>query len=469
MTTFKALGLSAPVLRALEKHQFETPTAIQAQAIPALMEGHDLIGLADTGTGKTAAFLLPMLEKLLAEPINLHAGCPRALILAPTRELAQQIGQALAQFSGYIHLRSTVIYGGAPMNKQLNKLKSGVDILIATPGRLMDHVRRGSVRFDETTTFILDEADRMLDMGFVNDVKAISKALPKPHQTILFSATINKSVEGLTNTLLRDPVRVDIARKIAVSAQVDHCVMHADRDDKRKLLKKLLHAHEDGQSIIFTKTKRGADKLSRDLAKTGLKTDAIHGDRNQRQRQRTLNRFRTGAVDILIATDVAARGIDVPGIARVINFDLPLEPESYVHRVGRTGRNGETGIALSICSPEDIALLRDIEKLLKQKIRIDADHDFHIDPPAHGPRTAKKAGRGRPARPFKKRRPAKPGAAGEGAKRSTGSTSKANKTKPVSNSAHGKASGPIAKNAKQRRPAQAAKPGNKARNRRRAA
>ncbi len=401
MTKFEALGLSAPILRALERHQFNTPTDIQAGAIPPLLKGHDLIGLAETGTGKTAAFLLPMIDRLQAKAVSPKSGAPRALVLAPTRELASQIGDALSLLSSGGSLKSTVIYGGAAMNKQLARLKAGVDVLIATPGRLMDHVRRGSVRFDETEIFILDEADRMLDMGFVNDVKAISKALPVPHQTVLFSATINKSVEGLTKILLTEPVRVDLARKASVSEQVKHCVMHLSLEDKKTLLKKVLLDDQTGQTIIFTKTKRGADRLSRDLTKAGLKTDAIHGDRNQRQRQRTLSRFRNGSVDILIATDVAARGIDVPGIARVINFDLPLEPESYVHRVGRTGRNGATGVALSLCPPEDIGLLRDIERLLKQTIKIDADHEFHVDPPQRTGKPKQRKSRSRPPRRFK--------------------------------------------------------------------
>ena len=402
MTDFNALGLSASLLRALEKQDFTTPTEIQAAAIPPFLKGRDLIGLADTGTGKTAAFLLPMLERLEAAPVNLEAGAPRALILAPTRELAQQIGEALNGFGASLALRSTVIFGGAPMHKQLAKLKAGVDVLVATPGRLMDHVRRGSVRFDQTGIFILDEADRMLDMGFVGDVKAISAALPKPHQTVLFSATINKSVEKLTKELLNDPVRVDIAREVSVSAQVQHSVMHLQREDRKALLINILKKSGYGQTIIFTKTKRGADKLSRDLAKTGLKTDAIHGDRNQRQRQRTLNNFRKGAIEILIATDVAARGIDVPGIARVINFDLPLEPEAYIHRVGRTGRNGATGVALSFCAPDDLSLLKDIEYLLKQPIMVDADHEFHQDPPERAPKPQrKKAGRSGQPRRFK--------------------------------------------------------------------
>jgi len=416
MTDFKALGLSALLLRVLEKQGFATPTDIQARSIPALIEGHDLIGLAETGTGKTAAFLLPLLEKLMAEPAKAaQPSKPRALILAPTRELAQQIGEAAGALACAAHLKTAMVYGGAPMNKQLHKLRGGVDILVATPGRLMDHVERGSVKFDLTETFILDEADRMLDMGFVPDVRKISRALPRPHQTILFSATMNKAVEKLGRELLNDPVRVEIARKTAVSKAIDHRVLHVEQSNKKALLKKLLTNGDKGQVIVFTKTKRGADRLNREFARGGLKTDAIHGDRNQRQRQRTLNAFRSGKVDILIATDVAARGIDVPGIDRVINFDLPLEPEAYIHRVGRTGRNGATGRALSLCSPDDFGLLKDIERLLKASVTVDVDHPFHVEPPAKAPpkvrnnrNRTRKPGRSKPA--FKKSKPEHRGA-----------------------------------------------------------
>ena len=419
MTNFKALGLSALLLRVLEKQGFATPTEIQAGSIPALIEGHDLIGLAETGTGKTAAFLLPIMERLIADPEkSAKPGKPRALILAPTRELAQQIGEAAGAFACAGHLKTTMIYGGAPMGKQLQKLRGGVDILVATPGRLMDHVKRDSIKFDDTTIFVLDEADRMLDMGFVPDVRAIARDLPRKHQTVLFSATMNNAVEKLARELLNDPVRVEIARKAAVSKAVNHQVLHVMQDNKKALLKSLLTNGEKGQVIVFTKTKRGADKLNREFARSGLKTDAIHGDRNQRQRQRTLNAFRAGKVDILIATDVAARGIDVPGIDRVINFDLPLEPEAYIHRVGRTGRNGSKGHALSLCSADDYGLLLDIERLLKTKITVDTDHAFNVEPPARASKKARnfrskpqRFGRNKPG--FSKARPArKEGAAG---------------------------------------------------------
>ena len=402
MINFDALNLSALLLRALDAQDFSTPTEIQASAIPQLMQGRDLLGLAETGSGKTAAFLLPLMNRLLEEPAATPPGAPRALILAPTRELAIQIGAAIDTLAKYTQLKSTVIYGGAPFGKQFSKLKRGLDILVATPGRLMDHERRGSVVFDQTEMFILDEADRMLDMGFIQDVKTIAGQLPDDHQTVLFSATMNKAVSKLAAELLQNPAKINIERKTAVSTSVEHQVMHVSTINKKALLKKLLTDGGNGQVIVFTKTKYGADKLSRALSKSGLKTDAIHGDRNQRQRQRTLTRFREGVVDILIATDVAARGIDVPGIERVINFDLPMEPEAYIHRVGRTGRNGAAGRAVSLCTPIDVGLLRGIERLLKESINVDADHDFHAEPPAKSPMKKKSGGK------FKSRRFAGP-------------------------------------------------------------
>ncbi len=402
MTDFDMFGLPEPLMRALQKDGFENPTEIQKRSIPHLLRGTDFIGLAETGTGKTAAFLLPVMSHLLAQPERAKPGKPRALILAPTRELALQIMVTVENLGRFTNLRSTPVYGGASMHKQKAKLKSGLDILVATPGRLMDHYRQGNLAFDDTYFFILDEADRMLDMGFINDVKNIAKELPTEHQTLLFSATMNKDIDKLSRSLLDKPERVDISSKIAVSGTIDHKVMHVGLGQKKRAMNYLLDEKNkirQGQVIIFTKTKRGADKLRRDLAKTSLSADAIHGDRNQRQRMRTLQNFRDGKVTVLVATDVAARGIDVPGIDMVINFDLPLEPEAYVHRVGRTGRNGMEGKAFSICTPDDVALLRDIEKLLKKSIIIDTQQPFHEDLPEGfiPPPVNKGGGRGRGA------------------------------------------------------------------------
>jgi len=411
MSNFSALKLSAPLLRVLDSEGYKEPTAIQAQSIPSLLEGKDLIGLAQTGSGKTAAFVLPLIDKLSSEKPDYRKGRARALILAPTRELAQQIGTAVQTFSKSSKLRTAIVYGGAPFGKQLSQLKGGVDILVATPGRLMDHSRRGSVKFDATQIFVLDEADRMLDMGFIPDVREISAAIKKDHQTILFSATMNKAIEKLANELLTKPVRVNVTPKESVSPTIKHSVLHVSIPNKKLLLRDILENNPKGQCIVFTKTKRNADKISKELAKSGLKTDAIHGDRNQRQRQRTLNAFRNGKVRILVATDVAARGIDVPGIERVINFDLPLEPEAYIHRVGRTGRNGADGIAQSLCTPEDIGLLYDIERLLKAKIDIDVNQAFHQDPPerrSKGSNKKRPSSKGRPRGNTKRPRSRRP-------------------------------------------------------------
>ena len=399
MTDFRTLGLAEPLLLSLEAEGFQTPTEIQARAIPPLLAGRDLVGLAQTGSGKTAAFLLPLLHQIFSNPVPPVSGGARALILAPTRELAQQIGAALTLLGSRVNLKTAVIFGGAPYDKQLRKLRKGVDILVATPGRLMDHAQRGAIQFDQTEFFVLDEADRMLDMGFIPDVKTIVGQLPADHQTVMFSATMNRAVERLAAQLLTAPERVLIAKSAAVSSTIKHSVMHVAADDKKALLEAILRGsadNKDEQTIVFTKTKHGADRLSRDLAKLGFSADAIHGDRNQRQRQRTLDRFRRGATQVLIATDVAARGIDVPGVARVVNFDLPMEPESYIHRVGRTGRNGAEGVAMTLCAAEDIRRLRDVERLLKSNIAIDAEHEFHVDPPSRAKRPAGKKHRGRP-------------------------------------------------------------------------
>ncbi len=379
-------------MHSLESQGFTSPTVIQAQAIPPLMSGKDLIGLAQTGSGKTAAFLLPLLNHLNKNQQKRLAGRPRSLILAPTRELAQQIGLAIRTLGGRAAIKSAMIYGGVSYQQQFKALKGGLDILVATPGRLMDHLERGSVSFDRAETLILDEADRMLDMGFVHDVNKIAALMPEPHQTVLFSATMSKQVKKLTADLLTDPVEINVAPKLAVSDTVAHSVMHLPADKKKDLLKEVLADPSVKQAIIFTKTKFGADKLSKILVKQGLKSDAIHGNRNQNQRQRSLDKFRAGKTRILVATDVAARGIDVPGIGHVINFDLPREPEAYVHRVGRTGRNEAKGKAISFCAPEDIGLLRAIEKLLKEPVQVDESHAYHTEPAKKArPKNARRA------------------------------------------------------------------------------
>src|SRR5579859_3270784 len=400
MTSFDTLGLSAQLLFSIKDAGFTEATDIQAGAIPLLLEGRDLLGTAQTGGGKTAAYLLPMLHRLAEKGEAPIPGKPRVLILAPTRELASQIGEALRTFSKGLRLFYTVIYGGTPFMTQRKVLERGVHIVVATPGRLMDHINRRTLSVDRTDGFILDEADRMLDMGFVDDVKAVAKMLPADHQTVMFSATMNKGVRALSSQLLNNPGQVEIGKGNAVATTIDHRVMRVKGHDKKSLLLHLLARPEISRVLVFTRTKAMADTLVGDVKDAGLKADAIHGDLEQSMRQKVLRNFRAGQINILIATDVAARGIDVPDITHVINFDMPLEAEAYVHRVGRTGRAGATGAALSICVANEMNLLRQIEQLIGIKVPVDIDHPFHDDrgPSRDAPRSAKYTKHIRPAR-----------------------------------------------------------------------
>lgn len=379
MSTFEALELSAPVLRAIEDQEFTAPTEIQAAAIPSLMEGKDLIGISQTGGGKTAAFVIPLLEKLVTYEERPVAGKPRALILAPTRELAQQIDECIKLFGRHLKLKSGTIYGGTPYRQQMFMLQKGVDILVATPGRLLDHTRRGNIKFDETDFFVLDEADRMLDMGFVEDVSSISEMMSPDRQTIMFSATMNHKVRNLTKQLMIQPVNVEIERKTEVATNVTHYLLQTDWRNKNDLLLHLINEHSPSRMLIFTRTKGDADQVAMLLRDNKFQADAIHGDKKQRVRERVLKAFRNDRIQFLVATDVAARGIDVPDISHVVNMDMPLETENYVHRVGRTGRGGATGIAFSMCGRGDKAQLMQIERLIKNKIEVLTDHPFHIE------------------------------------------------------------------------------------------
>ncbi|WP_417798604.1 DEAD/DEAH box helicase [Terasakiella pusilla] len=380
MTTFDMLGLAQPLLSAIEKQGFTEPTQIQDQSIPHLMNGFDLMGVAQTGGGKTAAFVLPMLHRLAEENDKTVAGKPRCIILAPTRELAQQIGVSIRSFTKGQKIFHTVIFGGSPYRQQLQQLQRGVHIVVATPGRLMDHMERGSIKFDEVHTFVLDEADRMLDMGFINDVKKIAENMPKEKQTVMFSATMSKAVRGLAQGLLNKPKQVEAARENSVATTIDHRVMHLKQKDKPKLLAHLLDDPTLTKVLIFTRTKAMADRLCDNLKERGHKADAIHGDRQQSARQRVLRAFRSGNIELLVATDVAARGIDVADISHVINYDMPLEGDSYVHRIGRTGRAGQSGVALSFCTDDEGDLLQVIERTIKQRVDIHNDHPYHQDP-----------------------------------------------------------------------------------------
>ena len=385
MTDFAGLQLAQPILRAITDEGYTIPTPIQLKSIPSLLAGRDLLGVAQTGTGKTAAFALPLLHRLAAAAGKPQPNQPRALILAPTRELAGQIGDSFRGYGRHLQLRTAVVFGGTSIRAQIRTLASGVHVLVATPGRLMDLMNQGFVRLDAVEVFVLDEADRMLDMGFIRDVRKIAAALPRHRQTVLFSATMPKSVQGLADSLLRDPVSVEAAPTATTAERVEQRVLFVAKDKKRALISELLNDKELQRVLIFTRTKHGADRVARHLHQCGIQSDAIHGNKAQNARQRALNGFRSGRIRALVATDIAARGIDVEGVTHVINFELPNEPESYVHRIGRTARAGAAGIAISFCDHEERGFLRDIEKTIRQSVPVFEDHPYHSAEIANDP------------------------------------------------------------------------------------
>ena len=389
MTEFAGLELAQPLLRAISDEGYTIPTPIQAKAIPPLLDGRDLLGVAQTGTGKTAAFALPLLHRLTQNGSKLQPIKPRALILAPTRELASQIGDSLRSYSRHMALRSTVVFGGVSIKPQIKALANGVHVLVATPGRLLDLMNQGKVRLDGVETYILDEADRMLDMGFIRDVKKITAAVPRRRQTALFSATMPKSVQGLADSLLMDAVRVEVTPAASTPEKVKQRVLFVAKDKKRALLGELMVDTDKSRVLIFTRTKHGANRVAKHLDQIGVEAAAIHGNKSQGARERALKNFRNGRLRALVATDIAARGIDVNGISHVINFDLPIEPESYVHRIGRTARAGATGMAISFCDPEECAYLAGIEKVIRHAVPVDEDHPFHLAQIMQGPGSAK--------------------------------------------------------------------------------
>ncbi|MEA4896174.1 MAG: DEAD/DEAH box helicase [Oscillospiraceae bacterium] len=358
--TFKELNLTAPILEAIDHQGYTTPTPIQQKAIPLLLQKRDLIGCAKTGTGKTAAFALPILQNLALER---RKGI-KALILTPTRELAIQIQENFENYGANLPLRCFVIFGGVSQVPQVENLQRGVDILIATPGRLCDLMNQGHVDISRIGIFVLDEADRMLDMGFIHDVKKVLNALPTNRQTLLFSATMPKEIEALANTILHDPVTVKVDPVTSTVSSIHQHVYLVDKINKRRLLAKLLRDSELGSALVFTRTKHGADKVVKELAEAGMAAMAIHGNKSQNARQTALKNFKNGDIKILVATDIAARGIDIPELSHVFNYELPNEPETYIHRIGRTGRAGLGGIAISFCDYDEIPYLRDIEKLM---------------------------------------------------------------------------------------------------------
>ena len=371
--SFDSFGLHPDLLRAIAEAGYTTPTPIQAQAIPLIVEGRDVMGAAQTGTGKTAAFTLPILQRLMphANTSASPARHPvRALMLAPTRELADQIAQNVSQYAQHVPLRSAVVFGGVDMNPQTSALRAGVEILIATPGRLLDHVQQKTVSLATVSVLVLDEADRMLDMGFLPDLQRIVNLLPKARQSLLFSATFSPEIRKLAKTFLNDsPVVIEVAARNATAENVTQVVYTVDRSEaKRAAVAHLVKSRGLKQVIVFTNTKIGASRLARELQREGIPADAIHGDKSQGERLATLEKFKKGEVEVMVATDVAARGLDIAELPAVINFDLPYSPEDYVHRIGRTGRAGASGIAMSLMTPEDQRLLTDIEKLVKKTI-----------------------------------------------------------------------------------------------------
>ncbi|MCL4250684.1 MAG: DEAD/DEAH box helicase [Anaerolineae bacterium] len=373
---FNDLKLIEPLQRALQTEGYTTPTPIQAKAIPHILAGRDLVGCAQTGTGKTAAFALPMIQHLSTTPSRHNRRVIRGLVLAPTRELASQIGDSFAAYGRHTQIKNIVIFGGVGQQPQIDALRRGADVLVATPGRLLDLMSQGYIRLDTIEFFVLDEADRMLDMGFIHDVRKVIAALPKQRQTLLFSATMPQDIQDLADRILIDPVRVEVTPQATTVEKISQSVFHVEKKNKRALLEHILSDKALRRVLVFTRTKHGANKLVRQLDQSNIQAEAIHGNKSQSARERALLNFRTGKTRVLVATDIAARGIDVDDVTHVINYELPNEPESYVHRIGRTARAGASGTAYSLCDVEERPYLRDIEKLIRLRVPVIADHPY---------------------------------------------------------------------------------------------
>jgi ATP-dependent RNA helicase RhlE len=400
-TTFNDLGLIEPILKALQEEGYTNPTPIQEQAIPHLIKGRDLLGCAQTGTGKTAAFAIPILQELHAKGPQTPKRKIKTLILTPTRELAIQIGESFTAYGRNLQLKHTVIFGGVGQKPQTDALQRGVDIVVATPGRLLDLMQQGFVHLNDLEIFVLDEADRMLDMGFIHDVKKVIAKLPQKRQTLFFSATMPPEIAKLANSILTDPIKVEVAPVSSTADTIDQRIFFVDRTDKNKLLLSLLEGDTIREALIFTRTKHGANKVAKVLTQAGHASEAIHGNKSQSARQNALKGFKEGKLRALVATDIAARGIDIDGLTHVINFDLPNIPETYVHRIGRTGRAGASGKALSFCDHEEKEYLRDITRLIKRDIPVVTDHPFVMvggpkkaEPEVREPRQPRGPGRG---------------------------------------------------------------------------
>ncbi|WP_415252530.1 DEAD/DEAH box helicase [Thermomonas sp.] len=402
--TFETLGLAPALLRALADYGYETPTPIQAQAIPLVLAGHDVLGGAQTGTGKTAAFGLPLLQKLAAmpKPEGLHR--PRVLVLTPTRELAVQITDNLRSYAKYLRINVTSLFGGVGMQPQIDAFRRGVDVLVACPGRLIDHLDRGTCKLGDVQMLVLDEADRMLDMGFLPSIKRVMKHVPQQRQTLLFSATFEPRIKALALEFMREPQQVQVAAQNTVIETISHHAHPVDSAKKRDLLIDILARRHTEQVLVFGKTKHGCNRLAEQLEKAGLPALAIHGNKSQAARQKALGEFKSGKTRILVATDVAARGLDIPDLPLVINHDLPMVAEDYVHRIGRTGRNGATGEAISLVSPDEAGLLRQIQKLLGREIAMETVQGFE---PSRAIRTDAEPFKQQPRgpRPARNRRP----------------------------------------------------------------
>ena len=401
--TFDELGLSAPLLRAIEEKGYRQPSPIQAVAIPAVLSGRDLMAAAQTGTGKTAGFTLPILELLHAKGVA-HPHRIRALVLTPTRELAAQVAESIATYGAHLPFKSTVIFGGVKPNPQIAALRRGIDILVATPGRLLDLCQQGEVKFSDLEVLVLDEADRMLDMGFIHDIRRILKLLPQQRQNLMFSATFANEIRGLAKTIMNNPLEVSVSAPNTTAERVKQWVYPVDKIRKSALLRELVVQNDWQQVLVFSRTKHGANRLSEYLEKAGVNASAIHGNKSQGARTKALSGFKSGKIRVLVATDIAARGLDIAQLPQVVNFDLPNVPEDYVHRIGRTGRAGASGRAFSLVSADEIKQLNDIEQVIQRHITreyvdgFEPDHEVPASAPLRKPRTSgqgKTGGRGR--------------------------------------------------------------------------
>ena len=445
--TFDTLGLSDPILKAVAEQGYDQPSPIQAQAIPAVLKGQDVMAAAQTGTGKTAGFTLPLLERLAALPERTNKGQARVLILTPTRELAAQVSDSVKTYSRYLRMRSTVVFGGVKIGPQINKLRNGVEVLVATPGRLLDLYQQKAVRFEQLEVLVLDEADRMLDMGFIHDIRKIIAKLPAQRQTLMFSATFSKEIRALAKDLVRNPVEISVTPPNSTVKAIKQWICPVDKKQKPGLLVHLINDRQWEQVLVFARTKHGANRLTQYVQKAGIEAAVIHGNKSQGARQKALREFKSGKVQVLIATDIAARGLDIDRLPQVVNLDLPHVPEDYVHRIGRTGRAGAEGEAISLVSADEAKQLAAIERLIKKTLPRHVIDDFE---PVHDVPQAK-IGK-KPAHPKRKRKPKaehqdgqRSGAKRRGYKTAKGKPRSNNKKRSNASNSRNRSAGPKAK------------------------